>query len=212
MTIKTNNFVITSCAISLLAFSVVGQSKKQKTTVPPPQPANATKTNKPTQGSAGASGKVEIRRDEFSGKKTVVLRDLALSPQFRLSLSVERSDSGLLLNGKNTRALERGIEFAIARFESFDKQNKFGVFDGEYNFLADGARVHGGKVSAPSPPSIEDIRAGREILIGTFDMANLGKLIKAKTVQMKIGEKIFNLDSGTIAKLKEFYDALERVN
>lgn len=210
MTIKANNFVITICTMSLLAFSVAGQSKKQKTTVPSPQPAQTTKTNKPPRGVAGASGKVEIKQDEFSGKKTFLLRDLVLSPQLRLSLSVERSDAGLLLNGKNTRALERGIEFAIARFESFDKQNKFGVFDGEYNFLADGARVHGGKVSAASPPAVEDIRAGREILIGTFDMANLGKIIKAKTVQMKIGEKIFNLDGGTIAKLKEFYDALER--
>lgn len=215
MKIKAKNFIITSCAISLLSISVTAQSKKQKPAVPPPSPQTeqTTKTSKSARETNGDSGgTVEIKSDEFSDKKTIILRDLTISPQIRLSLSVERSDAGLLLNGKNTRNLERGIEFAVARFESFDKQNKFGVFDGEYNFLADGARVHGGKVSSPSPPNIADIRAGREILIGIFDVANLKKLINAKTVQMKIGEKIFNLDGGACSKLKEFYDALERGN
>lgn len=209
MKIKANNFIITCCVMSLLAVGTAAQSKKQKRAVPPPQ---TEQTNKATKMTKAAGGQVEVKTDEFSGRKTVVLRDLAISPQFRLSLSVERGDTGLLLNGKNTRALERGIEFAVAEFVSFDKQNKFGVFNGEYNFLADNARVRGGRVSAPSPPRVEDIRAGREILIGTFDMANLPKLIKAKTVQMKIGEKIFNLDNDIINKLKEFYDALEALN
>lgn len=209
MKIKMSNFIITSCAISLLAVGVTAQSRKQKPVAAPPPTEQTTKTSKSARETSSAGGKVEIKSDEFSGKKAIILRDLAISPQLRLSLSVERSDVGLLLNGKNTRNLERGIEFAVARFESADKQNKFGVFDGEYNFLADGARVRGGKISSPSPPSIEDIRAGREILIGTFDVANLKKLINAKTVQMKIGEKIFNLDGGAIGKLKQFFDALE---
>lgn len=149
------------------------------------------------------NGRVESKTDEFTGKKIVTLRDLPLDAQLSLDLTLERDTT------RKMSPVEKFTEFATARFTSTDMAEKFGYIETEFNFLVDGARVHGGKIKSESA-SIENIRARRERLIGTFDMTNMPKIIKGTVIKMKIGEKVFVINENVRGKLREFYDALER--
>ncbi len=156
-----------------------------------------------TSDTKKGNGRVESKTDEFTGKRTVTLRDLSLDANLSLDLTLERDTT------RKMSPVERDIEFATARFVSTDKAQKFGSFEGEFNFLVDGKRVHGGKIKSETP-SVENIRAGREKLIGVFDMTSMPKIIKGSVIRMKVGEKVFVINENVRGKLREFYDALER--
>lgn len=141
-----------------------------------------------------ASGeKVSVKSDAFTGKKTVSLSSLTIAPELQL-------DMESVIKTGATSPFEKEMEYATLTFVNSGKQS-LRTSNLEVNFMVDGKIVKGGAASVRVKPQTEQI-------IAVVDISNLRKIGDGKTVQMKIGDTLFELDKKNINLIKDFAQAV----
>jgi len=150
---------------------------------------------------------VEVKDDRFSGKRTVVLKDLRLSDNLTLSLQCEIKTAARPhdLSAQVEEQLQSiTVEFTVPASTS----NPF-TGQMEVNFLVDGRREHGGV--AGDGTVVDSLRRdGRRTALGVLSLEALRKVVRGKRVEMKIGELEVTLDEGVLKNLRLFVTAATR--
>jgi hypothetical protein len=161
------------------------------------------------------SGKLSVKDDEFTGKRTVALDDLALAEDLTVSLKTEVDLK--TVTGSQTRAgqprpddmFRRSIADTVVTFVVSHSENRH-LFMNENNrvdFMVDGERVAGNFAKSSIYSSVS---AGKEEVLTVLNLDRLGKVVRGKDVKMKLGEKVYVIDSSVKDRLKEFLKALGR--
>ncbi len=170
----------------------IGSSGFAQTVTPP---TTATKTPK-----------VEVKDDRFSGKRTIMLKDLRLSDNLTMRLEGEintarRHD----LSAQVEEQLQSvSVEFSIP----IATNNPF-TSETEVNFLVDGRREHGGIVGDGAV--VDSMRRdGRRTATGVVSLEVLRNVVRGRRVEMKIGELEVILDEGVLKNLRLFVTAATR--
>jgi len=141
------------------------------------------------QTAAVVKPKVMIKVDEFTGKKTVRLEKVKLTPTLELDLESVKSMKPL-------SPMESFLQYATLTFTNTNSA-RLRVRDIEVNFSVDSKIVKGGPGNVLINPKSEQI-------IAVTDISNLALVGKGKAVKMKIGDTIFDLDSDTVKLIADF--------
>ncbi len=150
---------------------------------------------------------VEVKDDRFSGKRTVVLKDLRLSDNLTLSLQCEIKTAARPqdLSAQVEEQLQPiTVEFSVPASTS----NPF-TGQMEVNFLVDGRREHGG-VAGDGTVVDSMRRDGRRTALGVLSLEALRNVVRGKRVEMKIGELEVTLDERVLKNLRAFVVAATR--
>ena len=179
---------LASALFAISAISGLGQ------TPTPPTPAAKTP-------------KVEVKDDRFSGKRTVMLKDLRLSDNLTLSLEgeIKMAARSHDLSAQVEEQLQSiTVEFSVPASTS----NPF-TGEMEVNFLVDGRREHGGIVGDGAV--VDSMRRdGRHTATGVVSLEALRNVVRGRRVEMKIGELEVTLDEGVLKNLRLFVTAATR--
>jgi len=156
---------------------------------------------------AAKTPKVEVKDDRFSGKRTVMLKDLPLSDNLTMSLEgeIKMAARSHDLSAQVEEQLQPvSVEFSVPASTS----NPF-TGEMEVNFLVDGRREHGGIVGGGA--LVDSMRRdGRRTAIGVLSLEALRNVVRGKRVEMKIGELEVTLDEGVLKNLRLFVAAMTR--
>ncbi len=153
-----------------------------------------------TQTKASA---VEVKDDEFSGKRKVTLTEQAIAPTLKMKLT------STLDSNRPRSAYDADLNFAQIDFISTTGQREYSGSDVEVNFMVDGQRVRGGPVKS-SPMTDRFSEDGKEAVVGVLYLTSLDKIARGREVKMKLGENVFTLDKAVIKNIQEFVKALGR--
>lgn len=147
------------------------------------------------------SSAIEIKDDEFSGKRTVTLKEQQIAPNLTLTMISTLDTAG-------PRSIA-DLDYAEMTFTSTTGKREYGSSDSEVNFIVDGKRVRGGQAKS-GPLTDHFAEDGKEIVIGVIYISSLEKIARGSEVKMKMGENVFTLDEATKKNIKEFVKALGR--
>lgn len=149
------------------------------------------------QTTVAAKPKVEVKVDEFTGKKTVRLLKVKLTPTVELDL--ESSVSTKPLN-----PFEASMQYAKLSFTNTGSTT-LRTRDIELNFSVDNKIVKGG-------PGNVLVERKSEKIICVSDISKLALVGKGKTVKMKLGDTIFDLDTDTVKLIADFVRGVQIQN
>jgi hypothetical protein len=207
------------CFVTCFSLEAIGQSNK--TTKPKSDKTSQTKANQPDQPSenqkttAGQtnevsknpaastnanqnkSGKIAIKEDEFTGKKTITLTEHSLSPTLTIMMTCS-----IPLND-NRSPMEKYLNFTTVTFISTSGKLEY-RYGSELNFLVDGRQVKGNNVHS----DLFGRSQGRsETVTTTLGFDVLTKVFQGSEVKMKLGDNILVLDNNLKKLIKELVNA-----
>ena len=145
---------------------------------------------------------IKINEDKLSGKREVRLTSQPITHILSFELD-ETIDLKARTKPAQQWASENvGITFAFAYGN--------GPFnESEIKFIVDGKEVKSGDVNR-TPGSLSDEQKERDIFIGVITVGSLEKIANGAKVQLKLGNKVYDIDKPARKNIKAFVSALKR--
>lgn len=146
---------------------------------------------------------VEVKDDEFSGKRKVTLAEQVLGPAMKMTLSATLDQT------RRRSPYEPDLDYAEIEFISPTGGAQFNGADKEVNFMVDGERLRGSQLE--SGIASDALRKdGKYTAIGVLYLSTLTKIARGREVKMKVGDNVYQLDKTLLKNLQEFVKALGR--
>ncbi len=183
------SFIVTAL-ILFVCFGQVSAQKRKKVSTPKKTEAFIT------------SSDVKIEEDKFSGKRKVYLAKQKITSVLTLEL-----DETIDLDAPTKTAQQWSSVYVSIKF-TFHGNGNVTFISGEVNFIVDGERVKGGDVRYSSG-SLSDELSQREFFIGVITVSNLEKIANGSEVQMKLGDKVYEIDKFARKNIKAFIAAIK---
>ncbi len=169
---------------------------------------NSSSSGSDTMPDKNNGGKVSFKDDEFTGKRTVVLENLVLATDLTATLSTDIDLKTLNSRPSGRDAVSRWIADTTIIFSVPNKGQALFLSEGNrMDFMVDGERVAGNEATSSSYGSR---KRGIEEVLTVMNLDRLGKVARGRDVKMKLGDRIYDIDSSAKERLKAFLKALGR--